>query len=124
MHTCYRYWGDVSVVEEVWIVMWKTLGIDSTTLEPSAAMKSIVLRDNGMSHDVLLELLVKESRIETPSYEDLAKVGRKHKNERSNKHWRHPETPNAHIAKMKDGRTHLVHKYEHAVALETMPWLR
>jgi transposase len=37
----------------------------------------------------------------------------------SNDEWTHPRDPEAKITKMKDGRTHLAHKAEHAIALET-----
>jgi len=37
----------------------------------------------------------------------------------SNDDWTHPHEPDAKITKMKDGRTHLAHKAEHAVDLET-----
>jgi hypothetical protein len=33
--------------------------------------------------------------------------------------WTHPHDPDAKITKMKDGRTHLAHKAEHAIDLET-----
>ena len=97
----------------------KTLGIDSTTLEANAAMKSIVLRENGVSYPAFLESLAKESGIETPTREDLAKLDKNRKKKGSNKDWVHPEAPDARITKMKDGRTHLAHKYEHAVDMET-----
>ena len=97
----------------------KTLGIDSTTLEANAAMKSIVLRENGASYNTFLESLAKESGIETPTREELAKLDRNRKNKGSNKDWVHPDAPDARITKMKDGRTHLAHKYEHAVDMET-----
>ncbi len=109
----------LALLKESGLLRGKTLGIDSTTLEANAAMRSIVLRDNGMSYDAFLESLAKASGIETPTREDLAKVDRKRKNKGSNKDWVHPEAPDARITKMKDGRTHLAHKYEHAVDLET-----
>src|SRR6266704_912243 len=37
----------------------------------------------------------------------------------SNKDWTNPSDPDAKITKMKDGRTHLAHKAEHAVDLDT-----
>ncbi len=43
----------------------------------------------------------------------------KPKNKGSNDDWTHPHDPDARITKMKDGRTHLAHKAEHAVDLET-----
>ena len=95
----------------------KTVGIDGTTLEASAAMRSIVRRDTGEGYQEFLTKLAKESGIETPTREDLAKLDRKRKNKASNDDWKSPGDPDAKITKMKDGTTHLAHKAEHAVDL-------
>ncbi len=63
--------------------------------------------------------LAKESGIETPAREQLAKLDRKRPKKGSNDDWTHPHDPDARITKMKDGRTHLAHKAEHAVDMET-----
>ncbi len=97
----------------------KTLGIDATTLEANAALRSIVRRDSGESYNDFLERLAKESGIETPTREDLAKLDRKRKGKGSNTDWQHPHDPDAKITKMKNGRTHLAHKVEHAVDMES-----
>ena len=97
----------------------KTLGIDATTLEANAALRSIVRRDTAESYEEFLTGLAKASGIETPTREDLAKIDRHRKNKGSNDDWEHPQDPDAKITKMKDGRTHLAHKAEHAVDLET-----
>src|ERR1700689_1514705 len=97
----------------------KTVGIDATTLEANAAMRSIVPRDNGESYEEFLRGLAKESGIDTPRREDLARMDRKRKNKASNKDWVHPHDGDARITKMKDGRTHLAHKAEHAVDLKS-----
>src|SRR6266576_3306356 len=49
--------------------------------------------------------------------EDFTRIDRKRKNKGSNDDWTHPHDPDAKITKMKDGRTHLAHKAEHAVDL-------
>jgi transposase len=49
----------------------------------------------------------------------LAKIDRKRPGKGSNDDWRHPHDPDARITKMKDGRTHLAYKAEHAVDLDT-----
>ena len=82
-------------------------------------MRTIVRRDTGESYNEFLTKLAKESGIETPTRADLAKLDRKRKKKGSNEDWEHPYDPDARIAKMKDGRTHLAHKAEHAVDLET-----
>ena len=84
----------------------KTVGVDATTLEANAAMRSIVRRDNGASYEEFLTDLARESGIETPSREDLARVDRKRKKKGSNEEWMSPSDPDARIAKMKDGTTH------------------
>lgn len=97
----------------------KTVGVDGSTLEANAAMRSIVRRDTGASYDEFLTDLAKESGIETPTRGDLARLDRKRPKKTSNKDWRSPTDPDAKITKMKDGRTHLAHKVEHAVDMET-----
>lgn len=101
------------------LVNGKTLGIDATTLEANAALRSIVRRDSAESYEAFLIGLAKASGIETPTREELARLDRKRPNKGSNDDWTHPQDPDARITKMKDGRTHLAHKAEQAVDLET-----
>ena len=109
----------LGVIAEKGLLKGKTVGIDATTLEANAALRSIVRRDNGENYQEFLTKLAKESGIETPTREDLARLDRKRKKKKtSNKEWKSPVDPDARIAKMKDGRTHLAHKAEHAVDLE------
>ena len=97
----------------------KTVGIDATTLEANAALRSSVRRDTGDSYQDFLTKLAQASGIDTPTRADLARVDRKRKKKVSNDDWTHPHDPDAKITKMKDGRTHSAHKAEHAVDLET-----
>src|SRR6266481_1973669 len=97
----------------------KRIGIDATTLEANAAMRSIVRRDTGEKYEEFLRGLAQSSGIETPTREDLARLDRKRKKRTSNKDWKSPTDGDARIAKMKDGSTHLAHKAEHAVDLDT-----
>ena len=101
------------------LVKGKTIGIDATTLEANAALRSIVRRDSGESYEEFLTTLAKASGIGTPTRADLARIDRKRKKKGSNDDWTHPHDPDAKITKMKDGRTHLVHKAEHAIDLDT-----
>ena len=94
------------------------LGIDGTTLEANAALRSIVRRDTGDTYQEFLTQLAQASGIATPTREDLAKVDKKRPKKGSNDDWQHPQDPDAAITKMKDGRTHLAHKAEHAVDLK------
>jgi transposase len=101
------------------LVNGKTIGIDATTLEANAALRSIVRRDSGETYQEFLTRLAQASGIETPTRADLARLDRKRPKKGRNAEWRHPHDPDARITKMKDGRTHLAHKAEHAVDLET-----
>jgi transposase len=97
----------------------KRIAIDATTLEANAAMRWIVRRDTGESYEEFLIGLAKASGIATPTREDLVRMDRKRKKRMSNQEWKSPSDGDARIAKMKDGRTHLAHKAEHAVDLDT-----
>src|SRR5213593_2074865 len=97
----------------------RTIAIDATTLEANAAMRSIVRRDTGESYLAFLTRLAAESGIKTPTREALARLDRRQKKRKSNKDIENPSDPDAKITKMKDGRTHLAHKAEHAVDLDT-----
>jgi transposase len=101
------------------LVEGKTIGIDATTLEANAALRSIVRRDTGETYHDFLVQLAQASGVETPTRADLAKVDRTRPKKGSNDDWTHPQDPDARITKMKDGRTHLAHKAEHAVDLKT-----
>jgi transposase len=101
------------------LVKGKTVGIDATTLEANAALRGIVRRDTGESYQDFLTKLAQASGIETPTRADLTRIDRKRKKKGSNDDWTYPHDPDAKITKKKDGRTHLAHKAEHAVDLET-----
>jgi len=101
------------------LVKGKTVGIDATTLEANAALRSIVRRDTGESYKEFLTDLANASGIETPTREELAKLDRKRPKKGSNDDWQNPHDPDAQITKMKNGSTHLAHKDEHAVDLDT-----
>jgi len=101
------------------LVKGTTIGIDATTLEANAALRSIVRRDSGETYQEFLTRLAQASGFETPTRADLARLDRKRPKKGRNAEWRHPHDPDARITKMKDGRTHLAHKAEHAVDLET-----
>ena len=106
---------DPAVSGTAGLVKGKTIGVDATTLEANAALRSIVRRDTGESYEEFLTTLAKASGIETPTRADLARLDRKRKKKGSNDDWTHPHDPDARITKMKDGRTHLAHKAEHAI---------
>lgn len=98
----------------------KTLGIDATTLEANAAMKSIERKDTGQDWKEYLRELARAEGIEEPSEEDLRRLDRGRKDKKvSNQVWQSRTDPEARITRMKDGRTHMAYKAEHAVDLES-----
>ena len=109
----------LELLAEKGLLKGKTIGIDATTLEANAAMRSIVRRETGKGYEEFLRRLAEESGIATPTREQLAKLDRKRAKKRSNEDWVDPHDPEPGITKMKDGRTHLAYKAEHAVDLET-----
>lgn len=109
----------LQVLAEKKLLKGTTIGVDATTLEANAALRSIVRRDTGERYEEFLIRLAQESGIETPTREQLAKLDRKRIKKGNNDDWKHPHDPDARITKMKDGRTHLAHKAEHAVDMET-----
>jgi len=112
-------WGLKRLAEHE-LLKGRTLGVDASTLEANAAMRSIVRRETGQSYREFLTDLAKASGIETPTAEDLAKFDRQRQGKKcSNDDWFNPHDADAKVAKLKDGTTHLAHKNEHAVDLET-----
>jgi transposase len=109
----------VKVLGKEGLMDGQTIAIDATTLEANAALRSIRRRDDGRKYEEYLKDLAKADGIENPTREQLARLDRKRKKKGSNKEWMSPADPDARIAKMKDGRTHLAHKAEHAVDLES-----
>ena len=83
-------------------------------------MRSIERRDTGESYEAFVRSLAEASGVETPTRADLARFDQSRKNKKtSNKEWKSPKDPDAKVAKMKDGRTHLAHKAEHGVDMDT-----
>jgi transposase len=109
----------LNVIAHEDLLSGKTVGIDATTLEANAALRSIVRRDTGETYQEFLKRLAQESGIETPTREDLTKLDRKRPKKSSNDDWKNPNDPDARITKMKDGSTHLAHKAEHAVDMDS-----
>ena len=102
----------------------KSVGVDSTTLEADAAMKSIVRRDTGEDWKEYLTRLMQEAGAiaegQTPSDDELRRFDKQRKGKKvSNEDWVSETDSDARIAKMKDGTTHLAYKAEHVVDLES-----
>jgi transposase len=109
----------VGLLADRGLLKGKIVGVDATTLEANAAMRSIVRRDNGQCYEKFLTGLAKKSGIATPTREDLSRLDRKRKKKSSNQEWMSSTDADARIAKMKDGSTHMAHKAEHAVDMES-----
>ena len=109
----------VRVLGEEGLIEGQTVAIDATTLEANAAMRSIRRRHDGRRYEEYLKDLAQAEGQENPTREQLARMDRKRKKKASNREWMSPADPDARIAKMKDGRTHLAHKAEHAVDLSS-----
>ena len=96
----------------------KTIGVDATTLEADAAMRSIVRRATGENYREYLAKLAAADG-EASDRAALQRRDRKRKKKVSNKDWVNPHDREAEITKMKDGRTRLAYKAEQAVDLDT-----
>jgi transposase len=102
------------------LIKGERIGVDASTLEANAALRTIVRRDSGEDYRTMLTRMAVESGIETPTAEDLIRLDRQRKGKTlSNTEWESPTDPDARIAKLKDGRTHLAYKPEHAMDLDT-----
>ncbi len=109
----------LKVLAEAGLVRGDTIAIDATTLAANAAMRSVVRRDTGEEYEAYVRQLAEAAGVEEPTREQVARFDRKRKKKGANREWKSPDDPDARITRMKDGRTHLAHKAEHAVDLET-----
>lgn len=114
----------LQIAAEKKLISGKTVGVDSTTLEANAAMKSILRRDTGEDwKQYVVRLMKEEGAIDAqhePSDEEIRRFDKKRKNKQvSNDEWASKTDPEARITQMKDGRTHLAYKAEHVVDLES-----
>ena len=110
----------LGLLDEHGLLRGKTLAIDATTLEANAAMKSIVRKDTGDDWKEYLRRLAQAEGVENPTDEDLRRLDRSRPDKKvSNAQWQSRTDPDSRITKMKDGRTHLAYKAEHAVDLQS-----
>jgi transposase len=101
------------------LIKGKTIGVDSTTLEANAAMKSIVRRDTGESYTGYLKRLAEAEGVDAKDTSALLRMDRKRTKKTSNEDWKSPVDEEAEITKLKDGRTALAYKAENAVDMES-----
>jgi transposase len=110
----------LQIAAEKKLLKGKTVGVDSTTLEANAAMKSIERKDTGEDWKEYLTRLANEAGIENPTDEELRRFDKNRPDKKvSNEVWQSPTDPDSRIAKMKDGTTHLAYKAEHVVDLDS-----
>lgn len=110
----------LNLVAERDLVRGERIGVDSSTMEANAALRTIVRRDSGETYREMLTQMARESGVETPTIDDLVRLDRKRTGKKlSNADWTSKIDPDAKIARMKDGTTHLGYKPEHAVDLDT-----
>ena len=110
----------LALIAEHGLVRGERIGVDASTLEANAALRQIVRRDTGEGYREMLERMAQASGIATPTAEDLIRLDRKRRGKKlSNEDWVSRSDPEARIARMKDGTTHLAYKPEHAVDLDT-----
>ena len=110
----------LKLVAERGLVTGERIGVDGSTMEANAALRTIVRRDSGETYREMLTRMAKDSGVETPTIDDLVRLDRKRKGKKlSNEDWASKTDLDAKIAKMKDGSTHLAYKPEHAVDLDT-----
>jgi IS5 family transposase len=102
------------------LIKGERIGVDASTMEANAALRAIVRRETGEGYHEMLTRMAQDSGITTPTVEDLIRMDRNRKGKRlSNEEWVSQTDPDARIARMKDGTTHLAYKPEHAVDLDT-----
>ena len=114
----------LQIADERKLLSGKTVGVDSTTLEANAAMKSIVRRDTGEDWKQYVTRLMREEGViaaaEKPTDEAIRRFDKARKDKKvSNDEWQSKTDADARITKMKDGRTHLAYKAEHVVDLDS-----
>jgi len=110
----------LEILKKEGLLKGKKIGVDASNIEANAAMRSIRRKIDGKRYEAYLKALAKQSGLEEPTKEDLSRFDRGRPGKScSNKDWESPTDPEAKVTKMKDGRTHLAYKPEHAMDLET-----
>jgi transposase len=102
------------------LVKGERIGVDGSTMEANAALRTILRRDNGETYREMLKRMAQESGIATPTADDLVRLDRKRTGKKlSTADWESPTDPDAKVVRMKNGSTRLGYKPEHAVDLDT-----
>jgi len=110
----------LALIAQHGLIKGERIGVDASTMEANAALRAIVRRETGEGYHAMLTRMAQESGITTPTVEDLIRMDRNRRGKRlSNEEWVSQTDPDARIARMKNGTTHLAYKPEHAVDLDT-----
>jgi transposase len=110
----------LALVAERGLVKGERIGVDGSTMEANAALRTIVRRDSGETYRHMLTRMAQESGVATPTLDELVRLDRARNGKKlSNEDRTSPTDADAKIARMKDGTTHLAYKPEHAVDLDT-----
>jgi hypothetical protein len=110
----------LSVAAHKGLLWGKAIGIDSTTIQANASMRSIVRKDSGKGWKDYTKKLAKQAGLEDPTDDELRQFDRNRPGKKvSNEDWENPNDPDAAITRMKDGTTRMAYKAEHAVDLDT-----
>jgi transposase len=110
----------IGIAEQNGLASGERVGVDATTLEANAAMKTLQRRDTGADYKTYTRQLAEEAGLADPSAAEVRRFDRKRPHKKmSNDDWVSPSDPDSEITKMKDGTTHLAYKAEHVVDLDT-----
>jgi hypothetical protein len=107
------------VLAERGLVKGTTVAVDATTLEANAAMRSVVRRDTGGGVSGISLAVGQGVGHRDADARAIGAPGSQTEETDVKPGVVNPHDPDAKVAKMKDGSTHLAHKAEHAVDLET-----
>jgi hypothetical protein len=75
----------LALVAERGLVKGERIGVDGSTIEANAAMRTFVRRDSGETYREILTRMAKESGVETPTIDDLVQLDRKQKGKKLSK---------------------------------------
>ena len=81
----------LAVVAERGLVKGERIGVDGSTMEANAALRTIVRRENGETYRQMLTHMAQESGVATPTIDDLVRLDRARKDKKlSNEDWTRP----------------------------------
>ena len=110
----------LSVAAHKGLLWGEAIGIDSTTIQANASMRSIVRKDSGKGWKDYTRKLAKKAGLDDPTDDELRQFDRNRPGKKvSNDDWENPHDPDATITRMKNGTTRMAYKAEHAVDLDT-----